>query len=145
MTDALQMAGWTWRGVAVWDKGNVRPINDGLSQRAEFIVWGSYGRMPKKSAASTYSFGCYHVSSIQAQKRIHMTEKPLALMQQLVKVARPGTKILDPFMGSGSTIHAAELEGRHATGIELTPHHYDVAVERMKEYERNKPIGKIGE
>jgi len=74
-----------------------------------------------------------------------MTEKPLDLMREIARVARPDATILDPFMGSGSTIHAAELEGMNATGIELTDHHYNTAVERMATYERNKPIGTIGE
>ena len=145
MTDAVQMTGWTWRGVAVWDKGNAMPVRDGVRQTAEFVVWASNGAMPKKTADSTFTMGVLSHSSIQSNKRLHMTEKPLDLMRQLVRIARPNSTILDPFMGSGSTIHAAELEGRHATGIELTPHYYDTAVERMETYERNKPIGRIGE
>jgi len=145
MTDAVQMAGWIWRGVAVWDKGNARPINDGIAQQAEFIVWASNGKMLKKTKDSTYSWGVIASARVHASKRLHMTEKPLELMRELARVARPNSSILDPFMGSGSTIHAAELEGMDATGIELTDHYYDTAVERMATYERNKPIGTIGE
>jgi site-specific DNA-methyltransferase (adenine-specific) len=101
--------------------------------------------MPKKTKDSTYSFGKFNHASIQNAKRLHMTEKPLELMRELARIARPDSSILDPFMGSGSTIHAAELEGMNATGIELTDHHYNTAVERMATYERNKPIGTIGE
>lgn len=149
MTDALQMAGWTWRGIAVWNKGNAMPIPNGIRQTAEFIVWGSNGAMEKKADDSTFTMGVMSVSSVPSKSRLHMTEKPLELMRQLVKVAKPNAKILDPFMGSGSTIHAAELEGRHSVGIELTDHYYNTAVERLAEYERakqnNKPIEQIGE
>lgn len=151
MTDALQMAGWTWRGVAVWNKGKnfTRPIPNGISQVTEYIVWGSNGKMPKKDSDSTYSHSCYDVKGVQQKDRLHITEKPLELMRQLVKIAKPNAKILDPFMGSGSTIHAAELEGRNAVGIELAGHYYNTAVERLAEYERakqnNKPIEQIGE
>ena len=40
-TDALQWAGWIWRGTAVWDKGNSRPQRGRFRQQAEYIVWGA--------------------------------------------------------------------------------------------------------
>lgn len=43
ITDALQWAGWIWRGTAVWDKGNSRPQKGRFRQQAEYIVWGSNG------------------------------------------------------------------------------------------------------
>ena len=46
ITDALQWAGWIWRGTAVWDKGNSRPQKGRFRQQAEYIVCGSNGPMP---------------------------------------------------------------------------------------------------
>ena len=46
MTDALQWAGWIWRGTAVWDKTNSRPQKGRFRQQTEFIIWGSNGPMP---------------------------------------------------------------------------------------------------
>lgn len=46
MTLALQWAGWTWRGVAVWDKVASRPQKGRFRQQSEYIVWGSNGKMP---------------------------------------------------------------------------------------------------
>ena len=40
MTLALQWAGWTWRGVAVWDKVASRPQKGRFRQQSEYIVWG---------------------------------------------------------------------------------------------------------
>ena len=48
LTDALQWAGWIWRGIAVWDKGSSRPQRGRFRQQAEFIVWGSNGDMSLK-------------------------------------------------------------------------------------------------
>ena len=45
------------------------------------------------------------------QNRIHLTEKPLQLMQDLVRITEPGGHILDPFAGSGTTVLAAVKEG----------------------------------
>ena len=44
MTDALQWAGWIWRGTAVWDKTNSRPQKGRFRQQTEFIIWGSNGQ-----------------------------------------------------------------------------------------------------
>lgn len=46
LTDAIQWAGWVWRGVAVWDKMNSRPQIGRFRQQCEYIVWGSNGPLP---------------------------------------------------------------------------------------------------
>lgn len=63
----------------------------------------------------------------------HPTKKPIALMQWLVKLVTPkGGIVLDPYCGSGSTLHAAELEGVRWTGIERDEDSHKTATERMK-------------
>jgi len=55
----------------------------------------------------------------------HETVKPLKLMRWLVRLCtKPGERILDPFMGTGTTIAAALIERRDAVGIEEIPVHY---------------------
>ena len=44
MTDAIQMAGWVWRGIIVWDKGISRNIPGRFRNDCEYIVWGTNGR-----------------------------------------------------------------------------------------------------
>ena len=46
LTDALQMAGWIWRGVVAWDKGNARNQPGRFRPDCEYVVWGSNGKMP---------------------------------------------------------------------------------------------------
>lgn len=67
------------------------------------------------------------------EKRLHQTEKPLALMRELAHICETGGVILDPFMGSGSTIAAAILEGYGYIGIEKDQHYYSVAQKRVCE------------
>ena len=66
------------------------------------------------------------------QRRIHLTEKPLQLMRDIVKITEPGGHILDPFAGSGTTVLAAVLEGHSATGIEVTETYAQKATARIK-------------
>lgn len=62
----------------------------------------------------------------------HPTVKPTDLMRWLVRLVTPaGGVVLDPFMGSGSTLKAAELEGFDAIGIELEAAYVDIAKRRV--------------
>ena len=62
----------------------------------------------------------------------HPTVKPLDLMQWLVRlVTPPGGTVLDPFMGSGSTMVAADREGFDGIGIELDPEYVEIARRRV--------------
>ncbi len=62
----------------------------------------------------------------------HPTVKPTNLMRYLCRlVTPPGGVVLDPFMGSGSTLKAAELEGFSAIGIELDPDYVQIARRRI--------------
>ena len=132
-TDALQWAGWIWRGTAVWDKGNSRPQKGRFRQQAEYIVWGSNGEMPLSRPVSCLP-GVFKYGN--SQNRIHLTEKPLQLMRDIVKITEPGGRILDPFAGAGTTVLAAVLEGYSATGIKVTDTYAKLARERI-EKERN--------
>lgn len=126
-TDAMQCAGFTWRGVGVWDKaGSSRPYKGGFRAQTEFFVWGSKGGL----VGETYSPGLFRVAQKPGEK-LHQVGKPLPLMEQLV--AACGPRILDPFMGSGTTGLAALQQGKEFTGIELSDHYYQVAVDRLSQ------------
>ncbi|MCL2853103.1 MAG: site-specific DNA-methyltransferase [Defluviitaleaceae bacterium] len=137
MTDALQWAGWIWRGILAWDKTNSRPQRGRFRQQAEFMVWGSNGHMPLDRNAPILP-GVFRQAMPPFQKRIHQTEKPLEVMRDLVKIVEPGNDspsggiILDPFSGAGTTVLAAALEGYPAVGIELSKHYADASALRIE-------------
>jgi DNA modification methylase len=62
----------------------------------------------------------------------HPHTKPLELMKRLISLT-PGDTILDPFMGSGSTIVACAKVGRPAIGIEIEERYFDIACRRVQE------------
>jgi DNA modification methylase len=65
----------------------------------------------------------------------HPTIKPAALIADvLLDASRRGDLVLDPFIGSGSTLIAAEKVGRHARGIEIDPLYVDLAVQRWERW-----------
>ena len=64
----------------------------------------------------------------------HPTEKPIRLFQSFVEqFSDPGETILDPFMGSGTTLRAAKDLGRKAIGIEIEEKYCEIAVKRLKQ------------
>lgn len=78
---------------------------------------------------------CHRDTSLmgETRKRAHPTQKPVGLMRWCMgKVGGAGT-ILDPFMGSGTTLIAARLEGRRAIGIELEEKYCEIAVRRLQQ------------
>ena len=65
--------------------------------------------------------------------KLHPTVKPVALLEDaLLDITRRGDAVLDPFLGSGSTLIAAEKTGRRAFGIELDDRYVDVAIRRWQ-------------
>lgn len=116
-SDALQAAGWVWRGLVVWHKPGSRPHHGRFANAAEYLVWGSKGHLGAQAEAPCLP-GLYSVSAPRGNNRIHITQKPLDLMRQLIRITPTGGLVLDPFMGSGTTGVAAVLEGRRFIGIE---------------------------
>jgi len=64
----------------------------------------------------------------------HKNEKPLNLMLRLVRfLSDEGDTVLDPFMGSGTTLRAAKDLGRKAIGIEIEERYCEIAARRMSQ------------
>ena len=71
----------------------------------------------------------------------HPTVKPVALVADAMRdCSRRGDIVLDPFMGSGTTIMAAERVGRRAYGLEIDPLYVDAAVRRWQAFTRRDAI-----
>lgn len=67
---------------------------------------------------------------------VHPTQKPVALMEWCLGFLPDAKTILDPFMGSGTTLVACQRMGRHGTGIELDPDYFEIACKRVDEATR---------
>lgn len=126
VTDAVQAAGWVWRGVAVWSKRFGRPTPGRFSNAAEYVVWGSNGPMPEREA---YPPGVFEAQS--PSEKDHIAQKPEEVMRWLMQVVEPGALVVDPFMGSGTTLRAAKDHKCPAVGIELDPKYCEVAASRL--------------
>ena len=68
------------------------------------------------------------------ERKVHPTQKPLALMEKYVSLVCPkGGIVFDPFSGSGTTAVAAIKQGKRFVGCELEKKYFDRAVERIEQ------------
>lgn len=103
------------RGWLVWDK------SPKLATMADVeLAWTSMDRNSK-------SYSC----SRNMRNRQHPTQKPLTLMQWCIGFFSSGGIIVDPFMGSGTTLVAAKNLGRMAVGVESREEYCEIAKRRL--------------
>jgi site-specific DNA-methyltransferase (adenine-specific) len=114
----------------VWDKGHV-----GLGRiwrhQHELIIAGRWHDSHVDIGGELYA-DVISASATTSTEREHPVEKPTALLGKLIKPITPmGGTVLDPFMGSGTTLRAAKDLGRKAIGIEIEERYCEIAAKRM--------------
>jgi DNA modification methylase len=116
-TDILPVGG-RW---LIWDKLNSMPTySDGE------LAWTSI------SGASVKKFTrCASGLAANRDGRVHPTQKPVALMEWCLGFLPDARTILDPFMGSGTTLVACAKLGRKGIGIEIDPDYFEIACKRV--------------
>jgi len=115
-------------GWLVWDKRGGMASND---QSDCELAWTN---VMKTARLKTQIWNGMITSGEQrGKRRLHPTQKPVELMQWCLSFVEDPGVILDPFMGSGTTLLAAKLEGRRAIGIEKNREYCDIAVERLRQ------------
>lgn len=103
-----------------------------FSSSAEYIVYGSNG-VPIEGKESPQNV--LSVPLVGGDDKLHIAEKPMALMTTLLGVTETGATVLDPFMGSGTTGVACIRTGRKFIGIEISPEYCAIAEKRIREAE----------
>ena len=112
----------------VWDKRDGVGFND---QADCELAWtsGTGGTVPRMFV---HRWNGMLKASERADRRLHPTQKPVALMAWCLTFMPDGV-VLDPFMGSGSTIKAAKEAGRKAIGIEIEERYCEIAAKRCSQ------------
>lgn len=116
----------------VWDKMN------GTTDFADCeLAWTNLPKAVRK--LSLLWNGCMRVE--RHIEREHPTQKPVRIMEWCIEhLPKDAQTILDPFMGSGTTIVACAKMGRKGIGIELDPDYFDIAVKRVEEAYRQPDL-----
>ena len=125
--DIAESCGFGVRSMIVWDKGTPG-MGRGWRAQHELILWACKATPPYDKYASG-------VGNVIGDKRTgnhhHTTEKPATLVGSLLANSPFVRTVYDPFLGSGTTIVAAEQERRTGYGLELDAPYVAVALERL--------------
>lgn len=133
-----------WLNVCVWAKTNggmgglyrsqhefVFVFRKGKAAHRNNVQLGKYGRNRTNlwTYAGVNTFRAGRMEELQA----HPTAKPVEMVKDaILDVSKRGDIVLDPFLGSGSTVIAAERCGRKAYGLEIDPAYVDVTLRRWQ-------------
>lgn len=150
--EAIRKCGLSLLNICVWAKTNgsngafyrsqhefVFITKKGVAPHINNIQLGKYGRY--RTNIWTYpganTFSSTRINDLAA----HPTVKPTGLVADAIRdVSNKGQIIIDAFIGSGTTILAAERTGRRARGIELEPRYVDVAIARWEKMTRREAV-----
>ena len=111
----------------VWDK------NNGPKQADCEMVWTNFEK-PSRIYRHTWN-GIIREGeeNISRQRKFHPHQKPVALLRFIIGYSDTEGLILDPYMGSGSTLVAAREMGRPVVGIEIEERYCEIAVKRLSQ------------
>ena len=127
LSPVMESAGYRLRNLIVWDKGSFG-CGSGFRPRHEMII-----HLTERSP----DFHSMSVGNVIQSKRVrngdHPTEKPVDLIETLIKVVVPSRGVvLDPFLGSGTTGVAAINLGMSFIGIERDRGYFETSIKRIK-------------
>ena len=135
---AFIAAGGHWSTYIIWAKNTFTMGRSDYQRQYEPILYGW------REGAQHYWCGDRDQGDVwQVEKPtsnpLHPTMKPLALIERAIKnSSKTGNKVLDLFLGSGSTLIACEMTGRVCYGMELDPLYVDIARMRWEAFTGEK-------
>lgn len=144
--EAINDSQMKYKRACAWVKPDSTPQLNGQCPAQGFecfvTAWCGQGHSKWNSGGKR---GVYtHYVNASDRDGRHPTEKPHRLMSEIIRdFVQPEETILDPFMGSGTTLISAHRMGLSATGIEKNPDYFDVAVERLKREETQSSLFQV--
>jgi site-specific DNA-methyltransferase (adenine-specific) len=114
------------RGWLIWNKRDLG--KSGMHSDAE-LAWTNFLGVTR--CHNQFWQGAYRVG--EPGEFYHPTQKPVALMRWCIELAAPVSKVIDPYMGSGSALVAAKEMGVPAIGIEIEERYCEIAAKRLQQ------------
>lgn len=139
--DAIETAGARYKRACFWHKPDAAPQfnGQGPGYSVEPFVTAWCGKGFSKWSGGGRGNYFRHNTNNPDRHGEHATEKPIALMMNLIELfTYPGETILDPCLGSGTTAIAALALGRRFIGIDSDKRSFDLACARI----RSMPMGR---
>ncbi len=119
-------AGGSW---IVWDK-RASLASDAIPGSPFEVCWS---KQRHKREFIRYPWGGWNSTEGGERERWHPAQKPVFCMEFIIaRYTQLGQVVCDPFLGSGTTLVAAELLGRRGTGIEIEEKYWSIACKRVE-------------
>ena len=134
VADSLIACGFNIRSQIIWAKDRLILSRGDYHWQHEPCWYAVRAKGKGHWAGDRKQTTLWHITSRdQDAETVHGTQKPVECMRRpVLNNSSPGQAIYEPFMGSGTTLIAAETTGRTCLGIELNPAYVDVAIERWQ-------------
>jgi DNA modification methylase len=132
---SLEAAGFAIRSQIIWAKNNFAIGRGDYHWQHEGCWYGIREGATSHWAGDRKQTTLWSIDKPQKSETGHSTQKPVEAMRRpMLNNSQPGEAVYDPFLGSGTTIIAAETCGRVGLGVELEPGYVDVGVKRWQEF-----------
>jgi DNA modification methylase len=136
VAESLEVSGFTIRSQIIWAKDRL-VLSRGDYHWQHEPAWYAVRKTGKGHwAGDRKQTTLWQIANKdQDEKTVHGTQKPVECMRRpILNNSSPSQAVYEPFMGSGTTLIAAETTGRVCLGIELNPAYVDVAVQRWQKF-----------
>jgi DNA modification methylase len=139
--DGLLRIGFLYPQQIIWNKGRT-VLTRSLYWYGHEPCWFVrkknapwYGKAGQNSTIWDSPSPKFIMGGSKEEKCDHPTQKPLELMRRpILNHTKRGELVYDPFLGSGTTLMAAQVTGRVCYGIDIDPKYVDVAVLRWQQF-----------
>jgi DNA modification methylase len=130
----LEEAGGHWSDTIIWAKDRF-VLGRADYQRQYEPIWYGWRKGSRHYWCQDRAQGDVWLIPRPAASDLHPTMKPVALVERAIaNSSSPGARVLDLFLGSGTTLIACERLSRRCIGMELEPLYVQVAIERWQRY-----------
>lgn len=139
VVESLEKAGFVMRAQIIWAKQHIA-FGRGDYHFQHEPCWYAVRKGRKGHwAGDRKQTTLWQIDKPQKSETGHSTQKPVECMRRPIQNnSKPGDYVYEPFMGSGTTMIAAEMMNRYTLGLELNPAYVDVAVERWQAFTKHE-------
>ncbi len=140
VSNALAEAGGHWSDTIIWKKDRFVMGRADYQRQYEPIWFGWREGVKHQWCGDRDQSDVWEIDR-PSESDAHPTMKPLALVERAIRnSSKPGDIVLDLFLGSGSSLIAAERTGRVCYGIELDPHYASVVLARYESFSGKEAV-----
>jgi len=141
VAESIVRSGFEIRAQIIWAKNNIVIGRGHYHPKHEPCWYAVRKQQVGHWSGSRKESTVWNIDKPMKSETGHSTQKPVECMRRpIVNNSSPGQAVYDPFLGSGTTVIAAETEGRRCFGLEIEPAYCDIVVKRWQDFTGDTPV-----